>query len=332
MSIENQINKTFDWSQKQYVKRLKGIETQLFRIYNQSYLNVRNQLNTLMESIGWQSDLNKAMQYNRLSNLQAQIIEEMKMLNKKALRMTEGYIGKEFANKYYEIGYGLEKPLQMNLRFGLLNPETIKASVVNPFDQIKWQPRMKDAHSGIARVMLQADITDGLIRGESYQQITRNLKQTVGKSFSNNIMRIVRTEGSRANNWGNLTALNQAQSYSKEAGLEMVKVWSATLDDRTRPMHGSMDQREEDKSEDGGFTLPDGNWTAAPGLSGLPEHDINERCTTTVKVDGITSKMRRDNITGKNIPYQSYNEYYQNKILKSNAPIKKPATLKVKPK
>ncbi len=332
MSIESEINKKFNWSQKQFEKRLRQIEPKLFQGYNNAYNSIRAKLNDLFEALNFKPDLNKAMQYNRLSNIQAQIINEMRLLDREAVKTVTGFIGNEFESKYYEIGFALETPLQTNLRFGLLNEETIKASVVNPYDQIKWQARMKNAHSGTANVMIQSDITEGLIRGDSYQKITRSLKETVGKSFSNNIMRIVRTEGARANSWGNLTALNQAQSYSKEAGLDMTKVWSATLDDVTRPMHRDMDQREEDDTEEGGFTLPDGNWTQAPGLSGIAEHDINERCTAVVKVDGITPKMRKDNITKQNIPYQSYNEYYQNKILKTKAPIKKPATLKVKVK
>ena len=328
MSIESEITSKFNWSKAQYEKRLLLMEAQLFREYNKSYIKIRTQINNLFEKMGSTPSLNHAMQYNRLNNIHVQIIGEMAELNKNGLRMTEGYIKNEFANKYYEVGFGLEVPLQTNLRFGLLNAETIAASVVNPYDLIKWQSRFAGANVDLAQRIVQSNITDGLIRGQSYQQITRELKKTIGKSFSNDMMRIVRTEGARANSWGGLTGIEQAQSYAKEAGMKMAKLWISTLDDKTRDMHADMDQREED--ETGGFTLPDGNWTQAPALSGLPEHDIHCRCTTGVSVDGVKSQTRFDNIEKKNVPYTSYNEYFQNKIKKTKAPIKKPAELKTK--
>ncbi len=139
MSIESEINKKFNWSQKQFEKRLRQIEPKLFQGYNNAYNSIRAKLNDLFEALNFKPDLNKAMQYNRLSNIQAQIINEMRLLDREAVKTVTGFIDNEFESKYYEIGFALETPLQTNLRFGLLNEETIKASVVNPYDQIKWQ-------------------------------------------------------------------------------------------------------------------------------------------------------------------------------------------------
>ena len=107
MSIESEISKKFDWSQKQFEKRLKQIESKLFGNYNNAYLSIRTKLNDLFEALNFKPDLNKAMQYNRLSNIQAQIINEMRLLDREAVKTVTGFIGNEFSSKYYEIGFAI---------------------------------------------------------------------------------------------------------------------------------------------------------------------------------------------------------------------------------
>lgn len=327
MAIEDELSSKFLWTQDRFNKRLAKFEAQLAEQYLGAYLDIRDRLNNLYESMNFSPNLNKAMQYNRLNNLNRQIADYIKKIETPS--QVNDFLGSDaFAQTYYEVGYALESSLQLNLRFGLLNEDTIKAATVNPYDLIKWKDRLLNVDRDLVDNITRSIITGGLIRGDSYQTMTRILKNKIGGQVSNNIMRIVRTEGQRAHNWGNLTAMNQAEQYADEAGVKMIRVWSSAFDMRTREMHKDMDGRHEDNTPERGFTLPDGIWTQAPCLSGVAHHDINCRCSVVVQVDGITGEFRRDGISKKAIPYQNYHQYFNNRILKRKAPIRKPAELK----
>ena len=332
-TIEEEIATKFEWSDKNVQKRLSQMERQVVDTYLKAYADIRSQVNVLYEKMKFKPDLYTASQYGRLKNIEMQIASILKQTGKKMNGNTESFIKEQFAERYYEAGYALESSLQMHLRFGLLNPKVITASVINPYDRIGWKKRTDMTNEQLNNIVRQS-LTDSIIKGESYQTATAIIKSKIGQVVSNNIMRIVRTEGQRAMNWGNLTALSQAQIYAREAGIEFLKVWSATIDKRTRDSHRSMDGRHEEKTPEGGFILPSGVWTQAPSMSGVAEEDINCRCTLISQVDGMTPKFRRvRDEKGKSqvIPNQSYHQYFNARVKTQTSPISKPVTLKTKP-
>jgi len=332
-TIEEEIATKFEWSDKNVQKRLSQMERQVVDTYLKAYADIRSQVNVLYEKMKFKPDLYTASQYGRLKNIEMQIASILKQTGKKMNGNTESFIKEQFAERYYEAGYALESSLQMHLRFGLLNPKVITASVINPYDRIGWKKRTDMTNEQLNNIVRQS-LTDSIIKGESYQTATAIIKSKIGQVVSNNIMRIVRTEGQRAMNWGNLTALSQAQTYAREAGIEFLKVWSATIDKRTRDSHRSMDGRHEEKTPEGGFILPSGVWTQAPSMSGVAEEDINCRCTLISQVDGMTPKFRRvRDEKGKSqvIPNQSYHQYFNARVKTQTSPISKPVTLKTKP-
>ena len=53
-------------------------------------------------------------------------------------RLTTGSIKANFSQQYYHVGYIMESPLNLRMGFTRLNPDVIRASVLNPLDAIKW--------------------------------------------------------------------------------------------------------------------------------------------------------------------------------------------------
>ena len=93
------------------------------------------------------------------------------------------------------------------------------------------------------------------------------------------------------------------------------KIWDATLDSRTRPNHGAMESKPANiKTGLFTFTTMKGSIieVAGPHLTGTTD-DINCRCVSTIQFDNIPRKIRKDNITKKNIPFKTYNEWYKDK-------------------
>ncbi|KKL78610.1 hypothetical protein LCGC14_2023150, partial [marine sediment metagenome] len=216
--------------------------------------------------------------------------------------------------------YQLEGSLQINLRFGLLDAEAVKGSLANPMDRIGWQKRTNVSNAKLTN-QIRSEITSGLIQGNGYKETSKNISRTMGRHFDNDVTRIVRTETQRARSWGDLTGHEQAKEFTGRAGVDLHRIWLATLDARTRNTHIGLDGEPENK---------DGNWvigsvtTAAPLMSGVASFDINCRCTTIDVIDNETPKMRRDNETKQLVPYKKYSEYKAGWLNKKKSPVKNP--------
>jgi hypothetical protein len=76
-----------------------------------------------------------------------------------------------------------------------------------------------------------------------------------------------------------------------DQGFDIVRVWDAVLDNRTRSQSAGMDGQRENES--GEFVYPDGRTAAYPGTSGNPAYDINERCAANDLIDGENPDKRR---------------------------------------
>jgi hypothetical protein len=319
----NELSQYFKWTRDEYDARLSQFELRIYSKYLDYYNEIKDRL---AELHGKAKNINEAFRYGRLENMEKQIAGILNRMNSEINGGTEKLIKETFAKSYYGAGWGYESATGMDLRFGLLNEKTIEASMINPYDRIKWQERMDLGAHNLNKGIRQK-VFDGLIRGDGYRKTAIEVKDTMGKYFSNNILRIVRTESQRAHNWGNLTSYNQAKEYGEEAGLKMTRVWLSTLDSRTRQDHIDMDGREEEKTKEGGWILPDGTWTEAPTMSGVASQDINCRCTTVTNIEGMKPSLMR--VRGEGVKkYETYNQYFQNRVLKVKAPIKNPAPLK----
>lgn len=94
------------------------------------------------------------------------------------------------------------------------------------------------------------------------------------------VERIAKTEGHRVMNAARFDAM---QDNVAQRDLSAVKIWDATLDDRTRLTHVGLD---------GTVAAPDEYfWTANgaalyPGSFGIPEEDINCRCVLKCSING----------------------------------------------
>lgn len=114
------------------------------------------------------------------------------------------------------------------------------------------------------------NISRGIATADSYANIARNIANGTNVGI-NKTMRIARTEGHRIQS----AAAFDAQHEAKNAGADVVKMWSAALDGRTRDTHRELDGqiREIDEPfEVGGMTA------MYPSDFGDPAEDINCRC------------------------------------------------------
>jgi len=244
--------------------------------------------------------------------MQKQIVDILNGINKNVTMTITGAIKDQFAYTFYHTGCVVETSIGLSLGFGLLNPDVIRAAILNPMDYIKWTERQKKHVTELAG-QIRNEIAQGLIKGKGYGDISKAVQKrteiTAGKSI-----KIVNTETHRAQSMAFQKSYEKIKAASKRTGIKVSKVWIATLDDRTRTDHRYLDGQQPD--ENGLYYFLSGGSTIAPGLSGIPEEDINCRCEEIIAVAGVNTKYRRDNMSKKLIDMTTFDEWMQNKEIK----------------
>lgn len=291
-------------------KVLSKYESELKKNYQKSLDEIRLQIAKYFEKYGDGVTLVDSTIYNRLTNLELQIAEQLKELHKESSKTISNSIKYVYTDSYYRTGFVLETNVASKMAFGLLSPAVIQASILNQLDRIKWTDRSKEQIQ-VLNKKIKEEISQGLIQGKGYVKVAKAIKDKFEISTAN-ATRIVRTESHRAQNAGKLSAFDKATKASESIGIGIRKVWIATLDLKTRDSHRSMDGQLAD--ENGIFTLPSGATTEGPGLSGIAEEDINCRCGLRTEIEGVSQKYRLDNISKELISYQTYEEWYNNRI------------------
>lgn len=131
------------------------------------------------------------------------------------------------------------------------------------------------------RRQIQSVMTQSILQGEPIPKIAKRLAETVGERNMHSAIRNARTMTTSAENAGRLDSYRRA----KDMGIEVMKTWVATLDDRTRHSHEMVDGETVDVEDtfSNGLMFP-----ADP--DGDPEEVYNCRCTLVTRamsIDGV---------------------------------------------
>jgi len=297
------VKSKFEQADRALDRQQKDFERQLISAYTASLKEIRGQLALAYEKYGGSSV--EMQKYNRLANLERRIGKEIaKLTGKNAVTLKKG-IGDTFEESYYRAGFTIETTAQAKLGFAPLSKKAIEASIDNPLDRVGWLKRNRENQALMTRQMKQ-QLTQSLIKGESYQDAARRIKARMDVGATN-VVRIAQTEMHRAQSAGRLEGLHQAASK----GVIMKKRWVATLDGDTRPAHQDLDGTTIGLDED--FISNAGGKGPAPGQLGTAEDDINDRCTVVSIIEGYEPKLRRARGEGV-IPYTNYNDWKEGRI------------------
>lgn len=120
------------------------------------------------------------------------------------------------------------------------------------------------------RKSISSEITRGIAEGMTTDEIARNLRNATKAPLSR-ARTIVRTESHRIQQ----ASCYNAQQHAKSKGADVVKMWDATMDGDTRPMHRRLDGQIREIDEP--FEIG-GKKAMYPGDFGDPAEDCNCRC------------------------------------------------------
>lgn len=280
MSPNEQILKLLQVSDLEAGKVILGHEKDLIKAYSSALKEIKQMIAEMFEKYGDQVTYKDMVAYQRLTNLELSIAKQIKTLTGKGKRTVEKAFRDIVSESFTATGTAIQKSLEVTVGFGVMNEEVIKTAILNPMQRITW-PEALQENSAKYLSQIKTELSQGLIKGEGYAKIAKRLEKSTEMS-ANKTIRIVRTEGHRAQSVGRKLAVDKVEGASDRLGIKVKRVWVATSDDRTRDSHKAMDGKEAD--DDGLFTLPSGVRTEGPGMSGVAEEDINCRCTVRVEV------------------------------------------------
>lgn len=284
----------------------------LLEAYTKALGEIKKEIATLFEKFGDDITHGQAIAYNRLNNLEKRIQAQIKILNGSATGVINTSLIESYKVSYYSTGYAFEETFKTGLGFGLLDPNKVKAAIVNPLDSIGWVERLAK-HNKDLTYKLRQELTQGLIKGEGYAKTAKRITDTF-EVTKKQAVTTAWTENHRVQNRGFLDGMDKTKNAADKLGIGIKKLWIATLDGRTRSSHRALDGKTAGADEV--FTFPSGVTTEGPGLSGDPGEDIHCRCALGVKIDGLENRKRRDNEIKVDIEYKTYNKWQKDKGIK----------------
>lgn len=241
----------------------------------------------------------KAMEKDRVQSIVSTLSRDLSNSRSLAYSAINKHLPEVYAINANGTAYQLEYGIQMDMSFTLYDRQTVERLIKdNPKLLPKGDPP-KNAKKW-SEAKLRNELTQGILQGESNQNIAKRLERVFGMD-ENASIRNARTMTTSAECAGRFDSYKRANKM----GLGLTKVWVATLDDRTRHEHRLLDgQRKEvdEPFEVDGYELM---YPADP--AGEPYLVYNCRCTTIAQVKGFEYDINEvRNVRGG---YSSYEEW-----------------------
>lgn len=235
----------------------------------------------------------------------------------KARSMIEGYMPEVYALNHNYATFLVESQSLVNTSYTLYDAQTVERL-------IKENPRLLPNtrfHSATYEKMRQKDykwnqqkitsaVTQGIVQGESTPKIAKRLRNVAEMDYKASI-RDARTSVTSAQNAGRIRAMKRAESM----GINLLKEWLATIDDRTRHEHRLLDgqtQYIDEPFEVEGFTI---DYPADPSAD--PSMVYNCRCTMVTQFEGYGKSITDFDIDDR-LGNMTYKEWKTSKDIKSN--------------
>lgn len=244
--------------------------------------------------------------------------------DKVAYRIINDSLPGIFAENINFATYEVESGLAIDTGYILYDEMTI-ARIVRDDPRILPPPgrrAKRNIREGKAKAwnnqQIQSVMVQGIIQGKAIPDIAKHLAETVGDSDMKAAIRNARTMTTAAENAGRLAGYYRADNM----GIELSKMWMATLDNRTRHSHRAIDG--EVVEIEAAFS----NGCEYPGdPTGHPAEIYNCRCTMKAQLHGFETDpedmgLRNDS----KLDGMSYDEWKNYKGKPDSDPIDKQVT------
>lgn len=263
----------------------------LKKVYEQAKADCAENIAKLNSRKGFEPENLQTIIYQK--NYQEAISEQvdgaLKYLNDNQYKTINDYVQDSYNNGYTGIMYDLHQhdiPIIMPI-----NQEQVVNAV--QIDSKISQGMYNRLGEDVAKLKdnIRFEVSRGIANGSTWIEVGEQLANGMNSPFDvarNNAMRIARTEGHRVQEQAGFDAMSAA----KDSGADVVKQWSSTLDERTRPEHQEADGqiREIEEPFDVG-----GEELMMPG-DGSAFNCINCRCTANMRARAALDQDELDTL------------------------------------
>lgn len=288
--------------------KLKAMEKRLSGIYRESQRDIAQKWNEYMSSSKSVIDSKQKLLSDAMSSGDKEEIAKAKkaledakleqtLLNKQYKDMLDDITTKlahvnEIATAYingqmpniYAINHNAIEPTadSLGIDFTIVNERAVQ-ELVESGDITLPKRKMSIPKDKLWNTkQLNSSLLQGIIQGESMDKIARRILPVVDNNRKSAI-RMARTMTTGAENLGRLDSYKELE----DAGVILTKIWSATMDERTRLSHMMMD------GEEVGIKKKFSNGLMYPGdPSGDGSEVWNCRCSMEVNIKGFKGGRR----------------------------------------
>lgn len=309
---EKEIEQVLLDNEKAVYKRLESTYKQALKDVDKKYKDLQDSIDKLIRAQSENMDDEKQLeiiksqiqskiyQQNYQKALKEQIDSAMDVLKSKHVKTLDDYLNTMYEDGFLSQIYSLQKygvPVLAPINHELL----VKAITFN-VDDIPLSKRLYDNVNKAKRDIMD-EISRGIASGMNSQDIARNIQNRMDVSYRK-AKQLAQNEGHRVATDAKIDSMNA----SKERGADIVKVWDATFDGKTRPIHAQLDGKH---AEIDGYFEYSGGQVFAPKKFGKPALDINCRCAllSVPRWDIEDTVIKRDNITGELIEAKNYADW-----------------------
>lgn len=263
-------------NEKAVLKKLEANYRDSLEEINSKIAELMGRADADMQHVIYQVEYQKALKTQVQSILQTLQTNEFTTVSEYLTKCyDEGFLG-----TMYELqsqGVPLAFPINQEQVAAAIQHETkLSDTLFKSFDKKELQKK------------IASEISRGFSTSATFAEISRNVASYANIS-KNNAKRIVRTEGHRITE----TAAHHAQEKAVDRGADLVKIWDASLDARTRDSHVKVDGeiREVKKRFSNGLMYPGDS-------AGKASEVINCRCRSRTDarwaLDAEQTKMLGD--------------------------------------
>ncbi|MGB3160384.1 MAG: minor capsid protein [Carnobacterium sp.] len=213
------------------IKQLTQVEMSVYRSQIQQAILNANGNEELIERL---KRLLPPLQVTRLQATINQIEARLIDLGYTEQITIEDWLAETYQGNYYQSIYDVQHGIGIGLSFTKLNERAIKTAITYPWSGDSFSNRVWDNKSKLVKTLRQV-ITQGLIRGESYQKMAKNMRDKMDASYKDSL-RLIRTETSA------VVGDSTAKGYV-ESGIVSRYIIISTLDNRTSTICQELDSK-----------------------------------------------------------------------------------------
>jgi SPP1 gp7 family putative phage head morphogenesis protein len=194
------------------------------------------------------------------------VANALEALRAEALTAEVGHVEEEGFQQFADAALG---ELGVDVSFNMRNP------LVRQLLEKHAGDRIRDINE-TTRAQLREELASGIAAGEGISQLKKRVEDVFDAAEGYRAERIARTEAVGLSNGANLQAWGQS-------GVVEGKEWLSVRDGNTRDSHRELDGQSV--ALDTPFTVPsNGHKAQHPGGFGIPEEDIQCRCTALPRI------------------------------------------------